>query len=101
LDVHRFVSEMCTRFRVSPAFGQRLRPLIENAARSSPEKQRLLLELVERSFAEEGRRAELERSGCTPEDWRVLASVAGVLHGWHPPRWFDRWEDEPRREPEL
>jgi hypothetical protein len=98
VDVHRFVSEMCTRFRVSRDFGHRLQPLVEKAARSSPDKRKLLLELVERSFAEEGRRAELERSGCTPEDWSALVSVAGVLHGWNPPQWLDRWEDEPRRE---
>jgi len=98
VDVRRFVAEMCTRFRVSLDFGRRLQPLVEKAARSSPDKRRLLLELVERSFAEEGRRAEQERSGCSPEDWRVLVNVAGVLHGWHPPQWFERWEDEPRRD---
>ena len=91
MDVRRFVAEMCTRFRVSLDFGRRLQPLVEKAARSSPDKRRLLLELVERSFAEEGRRAEQERSGCSPEDWRVLVNVAGVLHGWHPPLWFERW----------
>lgn len=99
MDVRRFVAEMCTRFCVSLDFGRRLQPLVEKAARAAPEKQRLLLELVERSFAEEGRRAELERNGCSPEDWRVLANVACVLHGWRPPQWFERWEDEPR--PEL
>jgi hypothetical protein len=95
VDVRRFVAEMCTRYHVSLDFGRRLQPLVEKAARSTPQKQRLLLELVERSFAEESRRAELERSGCSPEDWRVLVSVAGVLHGWQPPQWFDRWEDDP------
>lgn len=97
MDVRRFVAEMCSRFRVSLDFGRRLQPLVEKAARAEPAKRRLLLELVERSFAEEGRRVELERSGCSPEDWRMLANVAGVLHGWHPPQWFERWEDEPGR----
>jgi hypothetical protein len=99
VDVRRFVAEMCSRYRVSLDFGRRLQPLVEKAARAEPAKRRLLLELVERSFAEEGRRAELERSGCSPEDWRMLANVASVLHGWQPPQWFGRWEDEPRREP--
>lgn len=87
---------MCSRFRVSLDFGRRLQPLVERAARADPAKQRLLLEMVERSFAEEGRRAEIERSGCSPEDWCALATVARELHGWNPPAWFERWDDEPR-----
>ena len=86
---------MCSRYRVSLDFGRRLQPLVEKAALSRPEKQRLLLEMVERSFAEEGRRAERERRGGNPDDdWRALTSVASILHGWNPPTWFDRWEDE-------
>jgi hypothetical protein len=96
VDARRFIARMCSRFRVSLDFGRRLQPLVEKAARAEPDKRRLLLEMVERSFAEEGRRAELERSGCSPEDWRALATVARELHGWNPPAWFDRWEDEPR-----
>ncbi len=87
---------MCTRFRVSLDFGRRIQPLVERAARAEPDKRRLLLEMLERSFAEEGRRAELERSGCSPEDWRALATVARELHGWNPPAWFDPSEDERR-----
>lgn len=98
MDARRFIARMCSRFRVSLDFGRRLQPLVERAARAEPAKQRLLLEMVERSFVEEARRAEIERSGCSPEDWSVLVSVASVLHGWHPPTWFERWEDESRRE---
>ena len=94
MDPRRYISKMCSRFRVSLDFGRRLQPLVEKAARSEPSKRRLLLEMVERSFAEEGRRAHIERTGCTPEDWRLLVGVASVLHGWNPPEWFDRWEDE-------
>ena len=92
---------MCNRFRVSLEFGRRLQPLVERAARSDPEKQRRLLDMIERSFAEEGRRAERERQGCSSEDWRALTTVARVLHGWNPPSWFDRWEDERPRPPAL
>jgi hypothetical protein len=102
LDPRRYIARMCTRFRVSLDFGRRLQPLVEKAAQSEPDKQRLLLEMVERSFAEEGRRAERARRGCpTEDDWRALTSVASVLHGWSPPAWFDRWEDEPPRRPLL
>jgi hypothetical protein len=97
VDARRFIARLCTRFRVSLDFGRRLQPLVEKAARSEPEKRRLLLELVERSFAEEASRAESERRKGAPEDWRALSTVASVLHGWEPPAWFERWEDEPPR----
>lgn len=102
MDARRYIARMCTQFRVSLDFGRRLQPLVEKAAQSDPEKQRLLLEMVERSFAEEGRRAERERRGCSSEDdWRALTTVASVLHAWNPPTWFDRWEDGPQRRPAL
>src|SRR5262245_23949064 len=98
LDARRFIARLCSRYQVSLDFGRRLEPLVEKAAQSSPEEQRLLPEMVERSFAEEGRRAERERRrGNTADDWQALTTVAGLLHGWNPPSWFDRWEDEPPR----
>ena len=97
MDVPQFIARMCTRFRVSLDFGRRLQPLVERAFQSTPEKRRLLLEMVERSFVEECRRVRNER-GVDPEnDWRALTAVARVLHAWTPPAWFDRWEDEPPR----
>jgi hypothetical protein len=100
VDARRIIAHLCSRFRVSLDFGRRLQPLVEKAAQSAPEKRRLLLEMVERSFAEEGRRAERERRGGSSEDeWRALTTVASVLHGWNPPAWFDRWDDEPARLP--
>lgn len=95
MDARRFIAQMCSRFRVSLDFGRRLQPLVEKAAHSDPDKRRLLLQMVERSFAEEARRADRERG--SPDDWRALTTVAAVLHGWQPPGWFDRWEDEPPR----
>jgi hypothetical protein len=97
VDARRFIAMLCARFRVSRDFGRRLQPLVEKAVRAEPEKRRLLLELVERSFAEEARRAELERADCASDDRRALRAVASVLHGWQPPAWFERWEDEPPR----
>ena len=61
MDARRYIARLCSRYQVSLDFGRRLEPLVEKAAQSSPEKQRLLLEMVERSFAEEGRRVERER----------------------------------------
>ena len=99
MEARRIIALLCSRFRVSQDFGSRLQPLVERAVRADPLKRRLLLEMVERSFAEEARRAELERSGCTPEEQRALTTVASVLHGWEPPEWFERWDDEPPRGP--
>ncbi len=97
MEARRFIAKLCTRFRVSLDFGRRLQPLVEKAVQAEPEKKRLLLELVERSFAEEARRAEIEEQDGARGDWRALSTVAGVLHGWQPPTWFERWEDEPPR----
>lgn len=94
MDPRRIIARLCSRYGVSLDFGRRLQPLVERAAAAEPAKQRLLLELVERSFAEEGRRATREREGGAGEDRRALSSVAAVLHGWKPPGWFERWDDE-------
>ncbi|NOT31801.1 MAG: hypothetical protein HOP15_15250 [Planctomycetes bacterium] len=96
MEARRLIAKLCTRFRVSLDFGRRLQPLVEKAVQAEPEKRRLLLELVERSFAEEARRAELGDEvdeGGSPADRRALTTVASVLHGWNPPTWFERWED--------
>jgi hypothetical protein len=99
LDPSRFIAQLCRRFRVPPEFGRRLQPLVQRAAESEPEKQRLLLEMVERSFAEEARRMERERASLPGDEWRALNTVAGVLHGWNAPEWFDRWDEEPDSPP--
>ena len=92
VDPGAIISELCQRFGVSSEFGRRIRPLAERAASSEPEKRRLILELIERSFAEEARRAAALRASFSPEDWRVITTVASVLHAWRPPGWFDRWD---------
>jgi hypothetical protein len=97
VEARRLIAQLCTRFHVSIDFGRRLQPLVEKAVGSDPEKRRLLLELVERSFAEEARRAETLAHDDPEADLRALAAVAGVLHGWTPPAWFERWDDEPPR----
>lgn len=98
MDPRRLIAQLCSRFRVSLDFGRRLQPLVEMAAKAEPRKQRLLLEMVERSFAEEARRLARERVDGPGEDWGALVTVARVLHGWSPARWFD-WSDERRPEP--
>lgn len=93
MDVRRFIARLCARFRVSRDFGRRLQPLVQRAVESPPEKRRLLLQLVERSFAEEARRALRELGG--ERDRRALVSVARLLHGWTPPAWLDDFDRPP------
>lgn len=95
MDARRLIAQLCTRFHVSLDFGRRLQPLVEMAVRAEPKKQRLLLEMVERSFAEESRRAERERKGALGDDRKALTLVARTLHGWNPPSWFDWSEHGP------
>lgn len=101
MEARRLIAQLCARFRVSLDFGRRLQPLVEKAVGSAPEKRRLLLELVERSFAEEARRIESDDQARAPapsaRDLRSLSTVASVLHGWNPPSWFEHWDDEPPR----
>ena len=94
VDARRVIAKLCNRFQVSLDFGRRLQPLVEMAVRADAKKRRLLLEMVERSFAEEGRRAERERAHLPGDDWKTLQMVARVLHGWNPPTWFD-WREDP------
>jgi len=96
----QFIEQLCRRYRVTPDFGRRLLPLAERAARSAPGKQRLICELIERSFAEEGRRMLLERTGSTPEEWAAVRTVAAILHAWNPPEWFERWDQPPQLGPQ-
>lgn len=90
MDSPRLIAQLCARFGVTQDFGRRLQPLVERALAAEPGKQRLLLELVERSFAEEARRLVRERPGGV--DWRALTTVASLLHSWEPPAWFERWD---------
>ena len=97
MESSRIIAELCARYGVSLAFGRKLQPLVELACKSEARKQSLLLEMVERSFAEESKRIAREKAGGAPDDWHVLSSVARLLHGWNPPSWFERWNDEPPR----
>ena len=90
VDARRYVAGLCRRFHVSLAFGRRLEPLVELAARTEPHKRRLLLEVIERSFAEESRRFARDRASTPAEYRRALELVARVLHGWDPPAWMER-----------
>jgi hypothetical protein len=88
--------ELCRRYGVSEDFGLRLRPLIERALKSPPDARKRILEMVERSFLQEGSRPAREPpSRLTEADRRILRTVAGILHAWEPPDWLKQWGDAP------
>ncbi len=98
MDVPQTLFDLCLTYRVSSAFGDRLRPLLERAAQSPPEKQQRLLELVERSFAEESVRTKRTpwKRGLTALERKSLLTVAQTLHDWKSPTWLKVWESQLR-----
>lgn len=94
MEPARIIEELCRRYRVSPKWGGKLLPLVERAQVVAPEAASRILDLVERSFAEEARRAREEeaRRGADDADHRVLRAVAPILHDWSPPRWLRKWQ---------
>jgi len=88
MDPSAIIGELCRRHGVSPSFGNRLRPLIERAQVVAPGARERIMDLVERSFAEEARRVAREKAERAEQDRRMLSAVASILHAWEPPRWL-------------
>ena len=91
------IKDLCQRYDVSPNFGERMLPLAQRAQEVRPELRRRMIAFLERSFVAQ---AEVEAAEAveaarkappTPEEQRILATVAGVLDRWDPPRWLDQW----------
>ena len=103
MDPAQRIADLCRRYGVSSDFGNRLTPLVARACESPPEKRRRLLDVVERSFAEEARRQKGRPSvrDLPPEDRKMISTVASVLHGWNPPTWLRLWEECRRRKGEA
>lgn len=102
MDPSQIIQELCQRYRVSPKWGNRLRPLIERSLVVPPEAGARILDLVERSFAEEARRArqeEAQKRSRANQDRSALSAVAGILHGWEPPEWLGHWTAKGPTEP--
>ena len=66
--------------------------LFQRAQVVAPDARERIMDLVERSFAEEARRASKEREDREARDWRMLTSVASILHEWDPPTWLEAWD---------
>ena len=87
------IDELCRRHDVSASFGRRLLPLVRRALSSPEEKRERLLDLIERSFAEEARRKRAaHQRGLSEKERELLRTVAGILHPWEPPKWMTRWK---------
>ena len=94
MDPDQIIYDLCERYGVSPDFGHRLRPLITRAQKSSPEARQRIMDMVERSFAQEATRQEALPLDELPDgDRRILVTVAGILHSWRPPTWLKFWNE--------
>ncbi len=93
------IHDLCLRYRVSKAFGERMLPLAERATEVRPELRERLHAFLERSFSAqaEAERREAEQDTAkpfhpaSPEEERLVRTVAGALHAWTPPRWLEVW----------
>ena len=104
MDPSVILRELCQRYGVSPAFGNKLRPLLERAQVVEPDAKLRIMDLIERSFAEEARRAAEERrqkQDKDSQDLRVLSAVAAILHDWEPPDWLKNWGPAQEKDPET
>lgn len=82
------IERLCSRFHVSPDFGRQLLPLVQRALLSTPDKRRLILEMVERSFVEEARLVAQAHGLTQAAEWWCLTAVARLLHDWDLPAWL-------------
>lgn len=94
MDAPELLQDLCRRYGVPEPFGAKLRPLVERALKSPPQARKRILDMVERSFAQEAIRLEerdVERARVdqlSKADRDVLKTVADILHGWKPPGWL-------------
>jgi hypothetical protein len=85
------LDELARRYGLSQHFAERLVPLVERARAAAPPVRQRLLELIEASFQREAKRlAALGRHREAEED-EALGHLAGLLHDWQPPAWFQAW----------
>lgn len=77
-DPQAVLTALCRLHGLDPQQCQDLRPLVERALTARDAVRRQVLQLVDASLS---RRA-LEH-GPQPEDARLLAMLAGLLHGWN------------------
>lgn len=95
MDASEHLSELCARYGVPEPFAKKLRPLVDRALKSPPQARKRILDMVERSFAQESIRIEehsIERARVrqlSTEDRAILKTVAEILHNWSPPGWQD------------
>ena len=99
MDTSRTIADLCRRYGVPRTFGDRLRPLLDRARRANPRVRRRLYRMIQQSFEQEARRLRSTMSprDLPPADWKVVKTVAAVLHSWQPPTWLLLWEEAQRR----
>jgi hypothetical protein len=92
-DAERIIRALCEKYGVPLDFGLRLTPLVARAQKSPADARRRIMEMVERSFAQEAvSRVEDSSEEDPGADLRLLKTVAQLLHDWRPPPWLDGWK---------
>ena len=100
MDARRTIAGLCRRYGVPQTFGARLIPLLESARQAPPPARLRLFRTIQQSFEEEARRLRMMMSPqeLPLEDFKILKTVAAVLHSWEPPLWLKLWEEAQRRQ---
>ncbi len=91
---HSILRDLCDRYGLSPAHGERLLPLVERALNAPPGVRERILELVEGNLERESKRLAAS-AAMDPAERLVLSTVAKVVHNWSPPDWLMRWCGDP------
>ncbi|MEX1025143.1 MAG: hypothetical protein WD226_08710 [Planctomycetota bacterium] len=91
MDADSLLDDLARRYGVPRAFGRKLRPLVARALTSSPDAKQRILDMIDRSFAQESLRMDEQPTDrervreLSETDREVLRTVAEILHQWKPP----------------
>lgn len=90
------LEQLCQRYGVPLAFGERLLPLLQRAQEAAPDIRKRIIQLVESSFEHEAQRLALQQVARRTAQDADLCTLASLLHEWAPPNWILDWD---RRSP--
>ena len=90
------IEQLCQRYGVPLAFGERLLPLLQRAQGAAPDIRKRIHQLVESSFEHEAQRLALQQVARRTAQDKDLCTLASLLHEWGPPNWILDWD---RRNP--
>ena len=94
------LDRLVQRYAVPPQYGKRFLPLVGRSLAASPEIRARILSLIENSFRREEERLQQRRQALVNStEWKMVLSVASILHSWEPPEWLMSWGETRGAEP--